>query len=126
MADKLLLNVEDHIAALDDKAAELDDIIKRGRTQLEDAVPIRLGQEFAAYFSCIKRCKRLLERAVKEMYCVNPGGTAIVTAINASGAYVHNIVPALRQVTGIDVVQTQNLIDDTQNLDGFVFESLSA
>lgn len=125
MADKLLLNVEDLIAALDDKAAELDDIIKRGRTQLEDAVPIRLWQEFAAYSSCKKRCKRLLERAVKEMYCVNPGGTAIVTAINASGAYVHNIVPALRQVTGIDVVKTQNLIDDTQNLDGFVFVSLT-
>ena len=75
MADKLLLNVEDLIAALDDKAAELDDIIM-GRTQLEDAVPIRLGQEFAAYSSCIKRCKRLLERAVKDMYCVNLGAAA--------------------------------------------------
>ena len=114
---------EDLIAALDQKAVEFDDVIKMGRTQLEDAVPIRLGQEFAAYSSGIRRCLNLITRAVDEMYSVNLGGTAIGTAVNVNKTYLKKIVPTLCEITGYDLTQAKNLIDSTQNLDGFVFVS---
>ncbi len=111
------------IDSLDKKAYEFKDIIKMGRTQLEDAVPIRLGQEFSAYSSGIKRCLKLLETSVNEMYSLNMGGTAIGTTINANKLYVNNIVLNLSSVTGYELSQAEDLIDATQNLDGFVFVS---
>ncbi len=112
------------ISSLDNKAYEFKDVIKMGRTQLEDAVPIRLGQEFSAYSSGIKRCLKLLEASVEEMYSLNMGGTAIGTTINANKLYVNNIVLNLSEVTGYDKLkQAEDLIDATQNLDGFVFVS---
>ncbi len=111
------------IESLDKKAEEFKDIIKMGRTQLEDAVPIRLGQEFSAYSSGLKRCLKLLGTAVEEMYSLNMGGTAIGTTINANKLYVKNIIGNLSEVTGYDLKQAEDLIDATQNLDGFVFVS---
>lgn len=116
-------NIAALIAALEDKAKQFDGIVKMGRTQLEDAVPIRLGQEFSAYASGIRRCRTLLSRAVSEMYAVNLGGTAIGTAINVKKAYLDGIVPALAELTGYPLVHADNLIDATQNLDGFVYVS---
>ncbi len=116
-------SVTELIASLDKKAEEFKDIIKMGRTQLEDAVPIRLGQEFSAYSSGLKRCLKLLEVSVEEMYSLNMGGTAIGTTINANKLYVKNIVGNLSAVTGYELVQAKDLIDATQNLDGFVFVS---
>lgn len=123
MARGLDENVSNLIDALNEKAKEFNGIVKMGRTQLEDAVPIRLGQEFAAYASCISRCRRLVAEAVEEMYSVNLGGTAIGTAVNVKKAYLDGIVPALCEVTGYRLKQAENLIDATQNLDGFVFVS---
>jgi len=123
IANMLKNETESLICALDGKAKEFDDVIKMGRTQLEDAVPIRLGQEFAAYSSGIKRCLKLVEKAVEEMYSVNLGGTAIGTAVNVNKKYLKKIVPVLSEVTGYDLCQADNLIDATQNLDGFVFVS---
>lgn len=123
LAAELETNVSELIAALDEKAVEFNDVIKMGRTQLEDAVPIRLGQEFAAYSSGIKRCLRLLKRAVKEMYSLNLGGTAIGTSINVRKVYLDDVVPILSRITGYELTQAENLIDATQNLDGFVFVS---
>ena len=123
MCAELKKNVLGLIEALDAKAKEFDGIIKMGRTQLEDAVPIRLGQEFAAYSSCIGRCLRLIGKAEAEMHSLNLGGTAIGTAINVKKAYLKNIVPELAEITGYELNQAENLIDATQNLDGFVFVS---
>ncbi len=122
-ATELEANVSELIAALDRKAVEFNDIVKMGRTQLEDAVPIRLGQEFAAYSSGIHRCVKLLKEAVQEMYSVNLGGTAIGTAVNVKKQYLDEIVPTLCSVTGYNLLRAENLIDATQNLDGFVFVS---
>lgn len=122
-ATELEANVSELTAALDRKAVEFNDIVKMGRTQLEDAVPIRLGQEFAAYSSGIHRCVKLLKEAVQEMYSVNLGGTAIGTAVNVKKQYLDEIVPTLCSVTGYDLLRAENLIDATQNLDGFVFVS---
>lgn len=123
LANELFANAHRLTDALDEKAQQFNDVIKMGRTQLEDAVPIRLGQEFAAYSSGIKRCLRLLEHAVEEMYAVNLGGTAIGTAINVRRAYLCGVVPTLAKICGLPLRQATDLIDATQNLDGFVYVS---
>jgi aspartate ammonia-lyase len=91
-----------------------------GRTQLQDAVPIRLGQSFHAFASMIKRDIKRLKEAEKEMLTVNIGGTAIGTSINVSTEYLYNITANLKKVSGYNIVQSKDLIDATQNLDGFV------
>lgn len=105
--------------ALDNKAEEFKDVIKMGRTQLQDAVPITLGQEFKAYSAVIRRDAARIERAKEEMEVVNIGGTAIGTGINADEEYVCKIVPELSKITKLKLYQSQDLIDGTQNLDGF-------
>ena len=106
--------------ALEAKAAEFDDVLKMGRTQMQDAVPIRLGQEFRAYSEAIRRDIARFERAKDEMRCLNMGGTAIGTGINADEQYLRRIIPNLSKVTGLSLVQAFDLIDATQNLDEFV------
>ena len=68
------------------KATAFDDVIKMGRTQLQDAVPMRLGQTFHAYASMVERDRKRIADSCKEMYTVNLGGTAIGSAINVSDA----------------------------------------
>ncbi|MEQ8197326.1 MAG: aspartate ammonia-lyase, partial [Clostridiaceae bacterium] len=106
--------------ALELKSFEFDNIIKMGRTQLQDAVPIRLGQSFHAFASMIKRDINRLNKAESEMLTLNIGATAIGTSINVSPEYLSNITSNLKKVTGFNVVQADDLIDATQNLDGFV------
>ena len=106
--------------ALMEKAEEFDDVLKMGRTQLQDAVPIRLGQEFRAYSQAVRRDISRFERAKDEMRCLNMGGTAVGTGINADERYLRRIVPNLCKVTGLDLIQAHDLIDATQNLDEFV------
>lgn len=106
--------------ALQEKAIEFDDIIKMGRTQMQDAVPIRLGQEFKAYSSVIRRDISRLEKVQEEVRVVNMGGTAVGTGINADEQYLSKIVCNLSNVTDMELRQAEDLIDSTQNLDGFV------
>ncbi len=106
--------------ALKQKAVEFDSVIKMGRTQMQDAVPIRLGQEFEAYACAIFRDVRRIDKAKDEMRDVNLGGTAIGTAINADKRYLDSIVPVLSDVSGLRLTQAEDLIDATQNLDSFV------
>ncbi|MGN0408423.1 MAG: aspartate ammonia-lyase [Bacteroides sp.] len=106
--------------ALLSKSEEFDHVLKMGRTQLEDAVPMRLGQSFHAYASAIERDIMRINETAKELYMVNLGGTAIGSAINVSGAYLHRIVPALNKITGFPLYQAEDLFDATENLDGFV------
>ncbi|OAA94297.1 aspartate ammonia-lyase [Clostridium coskatii] len=121
---KLLLKAIEQLKKLDMnldmKAKEFNNIIKMGRTQLQDAVPIRLGQEFKAYSSVIKRDISRLEAAKKELEVLNLGGTAIGTGINADNKYMNTVVPILSDIIGIQLEQADDLIDATQNLDGFV------
>ena len=106
--------------ALEEKAREFDDVIKMGRTQLQDAVPIRLGQSFHAFALAVHRDRQRMDQAAEEMCTINMGGTAIGTAINVSPVYLENITDNLRKVTGYDIRQAEDLIDATQNLDAFV------
>lgn len=106
--------------ALIEKSKEFDDVIKMGRTQMQDAVPVRLGQEFTAYSTVVKRDIERLERAEEELVVVNMGGTAIGTGVNADKKYFQNIVPNLSKVCGLKLSQAEDLVGATQNLDGFV------
>ena len=115
LADKL----DELDKALSDKAEEFKDVLKLGRTQLEDAVPITLGQEFKAHASAVKRVKRILLKSLEEMQTVNMAATAIGTGINASEYFYHHIAEELSEVTGIELTQADDLVDGTQNIDAF-------
>ena len=105
--------------ALEQKAAEFDHVIKMGRTQLQDAVPIRLGQEFRAYSTAVRRDVRRFENAKDELRSLNLGGTAIGTGLNADVQYFKRVVKNISILTGQDLVQSYDLIDATQNLDNY-------
>ena len=106
--------------AMEEKEAEFDDILKMGRTQLQDAVPMRLGQSFGAFAHVLKRDIKRLKNVMDEMKVLNIGATAIGTAINVAPYYLANISYELSKVAGISLKQADDLIDATQNLDGFV------
>ena len=108
------------ISVLEQKAKEFDPLVKPGRTQLQDAVPIRLGQSFAAYAHAVTRGLNRIIAAREELLAVNMGATAIGTTINATAGYVDNIVPILAELTGLPLRQTDDLIDGTQHIDCFV------
>jgi aspartate ammonia-lyase len=107
------------------KAEEFNDIIKMGRTQMQDAVPIRLGQEFKAYAAAIKRDRERIALAEKDMHIINMGGSAIGTSINVDPVYLGNIAKELSNVCGYELTLAEDLIDSTQNLDCFVNVSSS-
>lgn len=107
-------------SALIAKAEEFNHIIKMGRTQMQDAVPIRLGQEFRAYSVAIMRDINRMDKAMDEMRTINLGGTAVGTGMNADSQYLKRVVPNLTQISGMNFVQAYDLIDATQNLDSFV------
>lgn len=105
--------------ALRDKEKEFDCILKMGRTQMQDAVPIRLGQEFGAYASAVERGLKRITSTKQELHTINMGGTAIGTGLNADKEYFHNIAATLAALTGISFRQAADLIDATQNIDCF-------
>lgn len=123
LADELLESLEVLIRELMNKAQEFDGIIKMGRTQLEDAVPIRLGQEFNAYASALKRDHKRIQNTLQEMQVLNLGGTAIGTSVNAGAKYVESIVGILSEECGRELIKADDLIDATQNVDSFVVVS---
>ena len=117
---KALKALEKLHSALMIKAVEFDDVIKMGRTQLQDAVPIRLGQSFNSYASVISRDIIRLTKVCDEIRVINLGATAIGTSINVNPYYLDNITSTLEMITGEKLYKADNLIDATQNLDSFV------
>ncbi len=119
----LLCSLEESLKGLYEsfckKAAEFDHIIKMGRTQLQDAVPVRLGQEFGAYATAVRRGLDRISEVKQEMYDVNLGGTAIGTGINADRNYFEQAVEVLAELTGMPFRQAEDMIDGTQNIDEF-------
>ena len=109
--------------ALEDKAVEFDDVVKMGRTQLQDAVPIRLGQSFEAYARVIRRDVERLKGLKSELRVLNIGATAVGTAINVNPVYLFQIIKNINLVCRTDCIQAEDLFDATQNLDAFVHTS---
>ena len=104
---------------LEAKADEFGGIIKMGRTQLQDAVPVSLGQSFRAYASMVGRGTDRMLRASQELRKINLGGTAIGTAVNVKPYYLSHISQNLSKISGIPFSHADDLIDATQNSDSF-------
>jgi aspartate ammonia-lyase len=101
------------------KENEMDDVIKMGRTHLQDAIPIRLGQEFGAYACVIKRDLNRIGDAVKQLNSVSMGATAIGTGLNARIDYREKVIDNLARETKFPLLTAENLIDITQNTDRY-------
>jgi len=106
--------------AFEAKSEEFKDIIKMGRTQLQDAVPMTLGQEFSTYAVMLGEDEQRLKEAVLLICEINMGATAIGTGINAHPDYARLVCQHLRTTTGIPVVTASNLIEATQDCGSFV------
>jgi aspartate ammonia-lyase len=107
-------------AAFAAKADEFRDILKMGRTQLQDAVPMTLGQEFGTYAVMLEEDQERLREASRLITEINLGATAIGTGINASPRYAGIVCEELRRITGIELVTAGNLIEATQDAGAFV------
>ena len=104
---------------LDKKGEEFKDILKMGRTHLQDAVPITLGQEMHSYASAVRRGIDRINHAIDGIHVVNMGGTAVGTGLKAEPAYITKVAETLSEVTGEKYVTADNIIDATNNTDGF-------
>jgi aspartate ammonia-lyase len=107
-------------SAFEEKAEEFKDVLKMGRTQLQDAVPMTLGQEFSTYAEMLGEDEERLEEAVKLVHEINMGATAIGTGINAHPDYAALVCRRLSEITGIALLTSPNLIEATQDCGAFV------
>lgn len=96
------------------------DVIKLGRTQLQDAVPMTLGMTFGAFAEAVSRDRWRIFKCRERIKQVNLGGTAIGTGLGAPREYIFRVTDVLRQITGLNVSRAENLLESTQNLDPFV------
>jgi len=106
--------------AFEAKAEEFKGVLKIGRTQLQDAVPMTLGQEFLTYAVMIGEDESRLREARSLIQEVNLGATAIGTGINAPVGYAEMVIPMLAEASGVPVVKAHNLIEATQDTGAFV------
>ena len=118
--DRLLMALEHLRGAFADKAIEFAPLLKIGRTQLQDAVPMTLGQEFSTYAVMIEEDIARLTEASALIREVNLGATAIGTGITAHPEYAGKALAALRRITGLDLSTAPNLIEATQDCGAFV------
>lgn len=125
LTKELLSSLDRLISAFEAKAIEFRQVPKLGRTQLQDAVPMFLGQEFKANATALRRCARRIRRTSEELYSVNLGATAIGTCINASQGYLDCVVDILGQLVNEPLYQAHDLVDATQYPDGFAALSSS-
>ena len=107
-------------AALHDKATEFLDVLKMGRTQLQDAVPMTLGQELEAFAVTTSEDIARLEEASRLLLEINLGGTAIGTGINADHRYPDLATAALEKISGLDLRLAENLVEATPDTGAFV------
>src|SRR5262249_19672085 len=98
------------------KADEFADIVKTGRTHLQDAVPITLGQEFAGYAECGRRGAEDVAAASEQLHELNIGATAVGTGLNAGNEYRRMMVSAIARATGLPVTPATNLFRVTQSM----------
>jgi len=116
---QLLDTMGDMLQAFKSKAKQFDHVIKMGRTHLQDAVPIRLGQEFEAYSRVLERDIKRIEQTRTHLYEVNMGATAVGTGLNADPKYIKHVVSYLADISGFPIVGAEHLVDATQNTDAY-------
>jgi len=120
IATLLLLNelfppLDALVNAFDDRGKAFTGVIKSGRTHLQDAVPLTLGQEFRAYAAATRRATRLLRAAANELRDLGIGGTAVGTGMNAPRGYRHVIVRRLNELTNLDLTAAPDLRESMQS-----------
>lgn len=123
----ILLSHQEYVSALStlcyqlkQKSVEFFDVVKMGRTQLQDAVPITLGQEFGAWFATIKEDIEEAKDVVEYFREINLGATAIGTGINTDPEYASLVVEELCRISGKEMIQASNLIEATSDMGAFV------
>ncbi|MBL5771574.1 MULTISPECIES: aspartate ammonia-lyase [Heyndrickxia] len=119
LLETLLVSMEEMKAVFQEKAEEFNPIIKMGRTHLQDAVPIRLGQEFEAYSRVIGRDIKRIKQSRQHLYELNMGATAVGTGLNADPRYIELVVKHLAQISGLPLIGAEHLVDATQNTDAY-------
>lgn len=119
LLENLLATMEEMRAVFEEKAQEFNHVIKMGRTHLQDAVPIRLGQEFEAYSRVIGRDIKRIQQSRQHLYELNMGATAVGTGLNAYPRYIELVVKHLAEISGLPLIGAEHLVDATQNTDAY-------
>lgn len=114
--DEFLRSLQNLAGALQQKSAEFDDVIKSGRTHLQDAVPVRLGQEFGAYARAVERDCERIQRSAEGLRRLGIGGTATGTGLNAHPEYHHRMVKKLSEITSLTLFPSDNLFESMQSM----------
>jgi fumarate hydratase, class II len=114
--DELVSVLNSLVEALNLKAAEFDDIVKSGRTHLQDAVPVRLGQEFGAYARAVERDGQRIREAAERLRRLGIGGTAVGSGLNAHPEYHARMVAKLSELTGLRLTTSDNLFESMQSM----------
>ncbi|MFH1679216.1 MAG: aspartate ammonia-lyase [Candidatus Eisenbacteria bacterium] len=114
--EELLGAVRALAGALREKGAEFDDVVKSGRTHLQDAVPVRLGQEFGAYARAVERDAERIAAAAEGLRRLGIGGTAAGTGLNAHPEYHQRMVDRLSEITGLRLEGSDDLFESMQSM----------
>jgi len=119
LIEELLHTMEELHQSFAAKAKQFEAIIKMGRTHLQDAIPIRLGQEFGAYAAVLSRDIRRISRSRELLYEVNLGATAVGTGLNADPRYMKRVNELIAELSGFPLRLAADLVDATQNTDAY-------
>lgn len=114
--DELLRTLDVLAQALRERAAAFDDVVKSGRTHLQDAVPVRLGQEFAAYARAVERDREKIQEAAEGLRRLGIGGTATGTGLNAHPEYHARMVKVLGSLSGLTLYESDDLFESMQSM----------
>jgi fumarate hydratase class II len=113
--DELLASLKNLQSALEAKAVEFADVVKSGRTHLQDAVPVTLGQEFSAYAKAVERDVERILRSAEGLRRLGIGGTAVGSGLNAHPEYHARMVKKLSELTGLELYESDNLFESMQS-----------
>ncbi|WP_282155212.1 aspartate ammonia-lyase [Cytobacillus gottheilii] len=119
LLEQLIITMEQMQTVFLEKGKEFNHVIKMGRTHLQDAVPIRLGQEFEAYSRVIGRDIKRIKQSRQHLYELNMGATAVGTGLNALPRYIELVVQYLADISGMPFKGAEHLVDATQNTDSY-------
>jgi len=120
LTDKLILTIDHLAATFRERANEFDGIVKSGRTHLQDATPIRLGQEFGAYAAAMQKNSNRIARAADELKEIGLGGTAVGTGLNAAPGYRKRVVEELSVITRQKLRASEDYFEAMQSMSPFV------
>lgn len=123
LSKKLLHEIQELQISLLKKSEEFENVLKMGRTHLQDAIPIQLGQEFRAFATSFSRDIKRIKFAFADLRSINMGATAIGTGLNADEGYRRLVVKELSEISNLSLTSAKDMVDSTRNVDAFVWAS---